>query len=162
NILLTGPHDSGKSALAAAVLQGLSEARYTFCVVDPDGAHEAISGAVSLGSSERPPSVQEVLKLFRGPDQSAVIDLSGLQLAQRQPSLARRLPPLPELRPRAGRPHWLVIDSEQAPAEGQLTPSVLQITTRPNLLQPAALADVNLVLATGNSPQELIREFCQM
>jgi hypothetical protein len=56
----------------------------------------------------------------------------------------------------------LVIDSEQAPAEGQQTPSVLQITARPNLLQPPALAEVNLLLATGNSPQQMIREFCQM
>jgi hypothetical protein len=56
----------------------------------------------------------------------------------------------------------LVIDSEQAPAEGQQTPSVLQITARPNLLEPSALAEVNLLLAAGNSPQQMIREFCQM
>jgi hypothetical protein len=56
----------------------------------------------------------------------------------------------------------LVIDSEQAPAQGQQTPSVLQITARPSLLDRSALAEVNLLLATGNSPQQMIREFCQM
>jgi hypothetical protein len=39
---------------------------------------------------------------------------------------------------------------------------VLQITSRPNLLAPSALAEVNLLLAAGNSPQQMIREFCQM
>jgi hydroxymethylpyrimidine pyrophosphatase-like HAD family hydrolase len=162
NILLTGTSGSGKSALAATLLEGLSEAKYTFCVVDPDGVHDATSGAVSLGASDRPPSVEEVLKLFRSPDQSAVINLSGLRLAERQSFFTALLPHLTQLRARTGRPHWLVIDSEQAPAEGALTPSVLQITARPNLLNAPALAEVNLLLATGNSPQQMIREFCQM
>jgi len=162
NILLTGTTGSGKSALAAALLDGLCEAGYTFCVVDPDGAYESTRGAVSLGSSDRPPGVQEILKLFRDPKESAVLNLAGLQLAARQAFFAELLPHLTGLRARTGRPHWLVIDSEQSPAQGHLTPSVLQITARPNLLSRSALADVNLVLATGNSPEEMMREFCQM
>jgi HAD superfamily hydrolase (TIGR01484 family) len=162
NILLTGATGSGKSELAAALLEGLSEAGYTFCVIDPDGAYEAIAGAVSLGSSDRPPGVEEVLKLFRNPRESGVINLSGVALARRPAFFAELLPRLSELRTRSGRPHWLVIDSEHAPAEGPLTASVLQITARPNLLSRSALADVNLVLATGHSPQVMMREFCQI
>jgi len=162
NILLTGAAGSGKSTLAATLLDGLSEAGYTFCVLDPDGDYEASPGAVSLGANDRPPSVEEILKLFRSPDQSGVINLSGLQLAERRSFFAKLLPHLTQLRERTGRPHWLVIDSERAPAQGQLTPSVLQITARPGQLEPAALAEVNLLLAAGNSPQEMIREFCQM
>jgi energy-coupling factor transporter ATP-binding protein EcfA2 len=162
NILLTGTAGSGKSTLAATLLETLSEAKYTFCVVDLDGAYETISGAVSLGTNDRPPSVEEIRKLLRNPDQSGVIDLSGLELSKRQAFFGSLLPHLAELRSRTGRPHWLVIDSEQAPAEGQQTPSVLQITARPSLLEPSALAEVNLLLATGNSPQQMIRQFCQM
>jgi hydroxymethylpyrimidine pyrophosphatase-like HAD family hydrolase len=162
NILLTGMTGTGKSESAAVLLQGLCEAKYSFCVVDPDGAYDAVPGAVALGSSERPPSVQEILKLFRGPDQSGVINLSGLPLAQRKSFFSELLPHLTALRARTGRPHWLIIDSEHAPAQGQLTPSVLQITARPNLLQRSNLAEVNLVLATGDSAHELIREFCQV
>jgi hypothetical protein len=161
NILLAGTTGSGKSALAAALLEGLCEAGYTFCVVDPDGAYETTRGAVALGSSDRPPSVPEILKLFRDPKESGVINLAGLPLARRQAFFAELLPHLTELRARTGRPHWLVIDSEQAPAEAQLSPTVLQITARPNLLSPSALADVNLVLATGHSPGEMMRDFCQ-
>jgi hydroxymethylpyrimidine pyrophosphatase-like HAD family hydrolase/energy-coupling factor transporter ATP-binding protein EcfA2 len=162
NILLTGTTGSGKSTLAATLLDGLSEAGYTFCVVDPDGVYEATPGAVSLGATNRPPSVEEVLKLFRSPDQSGVINLSGLQLAERRSFFTQLLPHLTQLRERTGRPHWLVIDSEQAPAQGQQTPSVLQITAQPSLLDRSAVAEVNLLLATGNSPEQMIREFCQM
>ncbi len=164
NILLTGTAGSGKSALAATLLERLAEAEYTFCVVDPDGDYEAIPGAVSLGASDRPPSVAEILKLFRNPDQSAVIDLSGLPPAQRQSFFTSLLPHLAELHTRSGRPHWLVIDSEKAPAEGAAAAaaSVLQIAARPNLLTPSALGEVNLLLATGNSPEQMIQEFCQM
>ena len=162
NMLLTGTAGSGKSALAATLLETLSEARYTFCVIDLDGAYETTSGAVSLGANDRPPSVDEILKLLRSPDQSGVIDLSGLELAKRQAFFASLLPHLAELRSRTGRPHWLVIDSEQVPANGAAAASMLQISARPNLLTREALAEVNLLLATGHSPVQLIQEFCQM
>jgi hypothetical protein len=148
--------------LAATLLEALSEAKYTFCVIDSDGGYETITGAVSLGASDRPPSVEEILKLFRSPDQSGVINLSGLPLSQRKSFLTSLLPHLADLRTRTGRPHWLVIDSEQAPAEGAVAASMLQIASRPNLLTPAALGEVNLLLATGHSPEQMIQEFCQV
>ena len=162
NILLTGATGSGKSELAAALLEGLSEAKYTFCVVDSDGGYEPITGAVSLGASDRPPGAEEILKLFRSPDQSGVINLSGLPLPKRQAFFTSLLPHLADLQSRTGRPHWLVIDSEKAPAEGAAAASMVQIASRPNLLTPSALGEVNLLLATGNSPEQMIQEFCQI
>lgn len=162
NILFTGTTGSAKSALATTLLEGLTEARYSFCVVDPDGHYEAPASAVSLGARDRPPSVEEVLKLFRNPEQSGVINLSGLPHAGRESFLGALLPQLAKLRAGLGRPHWLIIDSEQAPAQAASMSGVLQITSRPSLLKPTALADVNLLLAAGNSPQDMIGEFCQM
>src|SRR5262249_11511085 len=107
NILLTGTVGSGKSELAAGLLEALCEARYTFCVIDPEGDYEAVSGAVLLGASDRPPSIPEVLKLFRSPDQSGVVNLSGLRLEQRQSFFTQPLPHPAELRSRPGRPHLL-------------------------------------------------------
>jgi hypothetical protein len=56
----------------------------------------------------------------------------------------------------------MVTNGEAAPAAKAPTPSVLRITSRPNRLDPSVLADVNLLLATGHSPHEMIKEFCQM
>src|SRR6202007_2331898 len=109
------------------LLDGLHQAQYSFCVIDPDGFHEAYPGAVLLGSSERPPSVHEILKLFADPEHSGVINLSGLPPQRRQTFFHELMPHLSELRTRSGLPHWLVIDSEQIPAEIEGTASVLQI-----------------------------------
>jgi hydroxymethylpyrimidine pyrophosphatase-like HAD family hydrolase len=164
NILLTGAAGSGKSEAAVALLEGLSAARYTFCVLDSEGDYETISGAVSLGAADRAPSVGEVLKLFRVPGESGVINLTGLPAAERQSFFDALLPPFTELREHTGRPHWLVIDSEDSPARefSAAGPSALQITTHPKLLPPQALTNVNLLIATGNSPEQMIREFCQI
>jgi HAD superfamily hydrolase (TIGR01484 family) len=164
NILLTGASGSGKSEAAAALLEGLSAARYTFCVVDSEGDYESATGAVSLGASDRPPSVEEVLKLFRVPGESGVINLTGLRAAERQSFFDALLPRFGELREHTGRPHWLVIDSENSPARefSAAGPSVLQITTRPKLLPAEALANVNLLIVTGDSPERMIQEFCQV
>jgi hypothetical protein len=172
-------------------LEALSAAKYTFCVVAAEEDYEAISDAVSLGSARRPPSVEEILKLFRNPAESGVINLTGLTAAERQSFLETLLPPFSELRQATGRPHWLVIDSDfpagfswgtpnfpagsrksanrrnsaarSAPEEGgALGPSVLQITTRPKLLPSPVLAGVNLLIVTGSSPEQMIQEFCQM
>jgi hypothetical protein len=162
NILLTGETGSGKSESTALLLESLSEAKYSFCVVDSDGGYETIDGAVALGTRERPPSIEEVLKLFRSPDQSGVINLSGLPQAQRKAFIDALLPQLRDGLARTGRPHWLVIDSEKAPPEGEaVAASLLQIASRPQQLTARALASVNLLLAAGHSPEQLIREFCQ-
>ncbi len=174
NILLAGP--DGTSAIAAALLEELVQTRYSVLVVDPAGAYESTAGTVSLGARDRPPSVEEVLRLFRNPE-SGVINLSGLSAQSRSTFFAELLPPLAELRARTGRPHWLVIDGESSPAQAPIpvaaraaqntpvsrtAPGVLQITARPNQLHPSWLAAMNLLLATGDSPGQTIQEFCQM
>ena len=179
NILLAGATGTGNAAVAATLLEALAEAKYTFCVIDPEADYETIPGAVSLGSSDRPPSVEEILKLFRSPEQSAVINVSGILQNERQSFITAVLPELTELRLRTGRPHWLVFSgvgsnspensaqtatARNAPETqaSPLAPGQLQITTRPSLLPASALADVNLLIATGNSPERMIQEFCEM
>jgi HAD superfamily hydrolase (TIGR01484 family) len=162
NILLAGETGSGKSEAATALLKALCESKYSFCVVDSDGGYETIDGAVALGTRGRPPSIEEILKLFRSPDQSAVINLSGLPVPERKAFIESLLPHLRDLLARTGRPHWLVIDSEKAPPEGgAVAASLLQIATRPQQLTAAALGEVNLLLAAGHSPEQMIQEFCQ-
>ena len=162
NVLLTGNRGSGKSSVAAAVLEQLTQAGYSILAIDPEGDYENLGGTVSLGTRDRPPSLEEILKLFRSPERSGVINLSGIALSGRGSFLERLLPHLEELQGRVGRPHWLAIDGEQAPVTPPPLPGVLQITARPKLLEPAVLAQVNLLLATGDIPERMIEEYCQM
>lgn len=160
NILLAGG-DAG-TGLIATLLEALAESQYSFCVVDSDGTVEPSPGTVSLGTEDRAPSIEEVLKLFRSPDQSAVIHLTALTPGERQSFFAKLVPHFEELRTRTGRPHWMVVNGEAAPATRVPTPGVLRITPHPSSLHESVLADVNLLLATGHSPHRMIEEFCQI
>lgn len=161
NILLTGD-DPGRQQLTAALLEQISASRYSFCVLDLQGTCESPNGAVCLGTRERAPAVEEILRLFRKPDRSAVINLSGLAPEARDGFFAELLPSIAQLRERTGRPHWLAIDTAHAPAAADPVAGVLQFTPHPNRAHSPALSAVNLLLATGDSPEQLIRSFCQV
>jgi len=110
NILLVGTSGSGKSSLATGLLERLVESKRTFCVIDPEGDYEALQGAVSVGTPDRPPSVDEIMQLLAKPDENCVINLIGLPIADRPSFFASLSPRLQELRAHTGRPHWIVLD----------------------------------------------------
>nr|MBA2252876.1 HAD family phosphatase [Nitrospirales bacterium] len=78
SILLAGSSGSGKSSLAAGILERLSEQGYQFCIVDPEGDYESFEGAVTVGTGEHAPTVDEILQLLEKPDVNAVVNLIGL------------------------------------------------------------------------------------
>jgi hypothetical protein len=168
---VVGSAGSGKSTIAAALLGRLSELDYTFCVVAPEGGYDTLAGAVTLGTAERPPSVDEILKLFSKPDRSGVVNLTGLGAHDRAAFFDSLLPRLTQLRVSRGNPHWLVIDdagaslrskSKERASSETMQPSVLQITIHPSRIAASALAAVDLLIASGESPQKAIAEFCQI
>jgi HAD superfamily hydrolase (TIGR01484 family) len=170
NILLVGTSGSGKSTLATGLLERLAEQKYSFCIIDPEGDYETFAEAVSLGAPTRPPSTEEIMQLLAKPNTNAIVNLVGLPLADRPASFANLLPQLMSLRARLGRPHWILIDEAHhlLPVEwqpGGITlpeqlRSVLQITVHPGLLARKLLAQVNLFIAVGETPVEMLREFC--
>lgn len=171
NLLLVGTSGSGKSTLATGLLERLCAQGYTFCVIDPEGDYEALPGAFSLGTSERPPSVEEATQLLSKPGENAVINLIGLPIGDRPTFFVSLLPRLQELRGRTGRPHWIVMDEAHhlLPAgweagalvlPGRLH-SVLQITVHPSLIADRALADVDVVIAVGATPEAMLEEFSE-
>lgn len=171
NLLLSGPSGSGKSTLASGLLERLAEARYQYCVIDPEGDQEALEDAVSLGNGQRPVTVPEAVKLLSGPGQNAVINLVGMRIDERPAFFQALLPHLQELRARTGRPHWIVVDGAHhlmsagwAPAAVSLPrefTGTLFITLHPRLLAAPALAGVDLLLAVGKDPAETLRDFCE-
>jgi HAD superfamily hydrolase (TIGR01484 family) len=179
-LLLVGSADSGKSRVAAALMERLAAQGYTFCVIDVKGNYGMLTDgkAVALGSRGRPPTAGEIVKLFRGPDQSGVVNLEGLSTKDRLAFLKDLTPKLTELRKHLGRPHWMAIDWSMGPAgetqdllPAQATASdilalgggdsVLHITTRPALVASEVLRTTSLFIALGPSGQALLQEFCQ-
>jgi hypothetical protein len=171
SLLLVGAPGSGRSTLATNLLERLAGRGYTFCVIDVEGDYGTIAKAVSLGSPSRPPAADEILKLLRRADQSGVINLVGLPVAERLTFLTTFTPRLAELRETSGHPHWVVVDETHhllpaGRASGDLLPlgngqSVLHITVRPSLVAPEVLRSTTLLVAIGPTAQSLVAEFCR-
>jgi HAD superfamily hydrolase (TIGR01484 family) len=171
NLLLVGTSGSGKSSLATGLLERLAESKRTFCVIDPEGDYEALRDAVSVGTPDRPPSVDELMQLLAKPHENCVANLIGLPIADRPSFFASLLPRLRDLRTRTGRPHWLVLDEAHhllpSPRETSETVlqawpnGVLQITVHPSLIRPEALDQVDTVIAVGATPAAMLQEFSE-
>jgi HAD superfamily hydrolase (TIGR01484 family) len=170
NILVAGPSGSGKSTFARSVLERVAIQGYQYCIVDPEGDYAALEGAVVLGDSERPPGPGEILDLLGVPDRHVVVNLLGISIGERPSFFSSLLPRLQELRTRVGRPHWIVIDEAhhllpESWSSSRLTlprelAGTLMITVHPDLVSPAVLASVNVVVAVGPEPGAVIRAFC--
>ncbi|HZR98713.1 MAG TPA: HAD-IIB family hydrolase [Chloroflexota bacterium] len=170
-ILSAGPSGSGKSTAATGLVERLAEQGYQFCLLDPEGDYEAFAGAVVLGDSERPPSVDELMQLLADPDQNVVANLLGVRLEDRPAFFASLVPHLQELRATTGRPHWLVVDEAHhfLPASWdaakvvlpQRLDSTILITLEPSHLAPAVLAEVDVLLAVGAAPATTLHDFAR-
>jgi hydroxymethylpyrimidine pyrophosphatase-like HAD family hydrolase len=168
-VLIAGPAGSGKSSATVGILERLAEAGYQFCLIDSEGDYEAFDGSVTLGDSKHAPSPDEVLQLLRTPVESAVVNLLGISLGDRPEHFGRLLPRFQEVRSRAGRPHWLVLDEadHMLPLSQEVTRRahpdelgpVLLVTGHPGDIATEALAVVDVVLAVGDAPEETLAAY---
>jgi hypothetical protein len=171
SILLAGPSASGKSTTATAFMEQLAIHRYQFCVIDPEGDYENLKEAVLLGDSQRPATINEVLRLMEDPNKNLVLSLLGMPLADRPAYFLGLLSALQEMRTRTGRPHWLILDEAHhlLPPTWQPTEQTLaqdldrlfMITVHPNEVAPAILAKVDTVLAIGKETEVTLKQFCE-
>jgi hypothetical protein len=112
---------------------------------------------------------EEVLRALEAPEQSCVVSLTGMQLADRPPFFLTLLTGLLQMRARTGRPHWLVLDEAHhlipaawQPPAGVLPEelgSALLITVHPDLLAPPVLGRVDTLLAVGQEAEDTLRRF---
>jgi hypothetical protein len=169
NLLVAGPSGSGKSTVTTGFMERLAGAGYQFCVIDPEGDYDNLAEAVVLGDSGHGPVADQVIQFLRQSGQNAVVNLLGLPLHDRPLFFAGFLPRLQELRSQTGRPHWLVLDEAHhlLPASWEPAPltlpqhleSALLITVHPEMVAPAILGDVELVLAVGDAPTDTLARF---
>ncbi|HEX8927195.1 MAG TPA: hypothetical protein VF786_15455, partial [Terriglobales bacterium] len=172
SLLFAGPSGSGKSTAATGVIERVGEQGYQFCIIDPEGDYEDFPGAIVLGTATDAPNPSEVLKALEQPKDNVVVNLLGVPLEDRPLFFASLLPRIFELRARTARPHWIVVDethhllpSSWTPAPATLPQSLgglMMITVHPDWISPAALAEVEVVIAVGKQVRETLANFCRV
>jgi HAD superfamily hydrolase (TIGR01484 family) len=170
NLLIAGPSSSGKSRIVTAFLEDVGRRGYQFSVIDPEGDYEELEGAVSFGDANAPPDVEAVMELLADPTSNAVVNLFGVPLEERPDVVEWLLLRLQELRVRAGRPHWIVIDEahhglqeEQGRATRALPKEMhgmVFITVLPEHVARELLREVRLLVATADV-RSTIEEFAR-
>jgi hydroxymethylpyrimidine pyrophosphatase-like HAD family hydrolase len=168
-ILVSGASASGKSTFTAGFLERLTVGGLQYCIVDPEGDYEGFEDAVSIGDVNQPPSIAKVIELLDRPDQNVAINLLGVALADRPTFLGALMTALLQLRERAGRPHWIVIDEahhmlpqELETAAAPLAANLVRmmfVTVHPDHMARSVLASVDWLVALGNTVNNTMRSF---
>ena len=169
SVLIAGASASGKSTLAASILEQLVAKQYQFCLVDPEGDYENFAGALSFGTGKERPDLTAVLNSLQSPDNNTVVDLLGMAVKERPEYFSQLLPKLIELRAQTARPHWIVIDEAHhllptswSPPSSTLLPELggtILITVHPEQVSAAALLTVEVIITTGPSAPDTVRAF---
>jgi hydroxymethylpyrimidine pyrophosphatase-like HAD family hydrolase len=157
-VLLCGTSGGGKTTLVTGFVERLAEQGYQFCIVDPEGDYEGIAGAIPAGDAQRTPNLDHIGDVMRA-GKSMVVSLLAVAQADR-PGFAHQLfARIADVHAAGGRPHWLIVDEAHhaLPPESELGPidpgpSLFMITTKPDLIAPAALAAIDVVIAVGDDP----------
>ncbi|HEX6241811.1 MAG TPA: HAD-IIB family hydrolase [Polyangiales bacterium] len=170
-VLLCGTSGSGKSTLATAFMERLHEARYQYCLIDPEGDFEGLEGAVALGNEQQAPKTDDVMHLLRSSFNSGLINLLGLPLEKRSAFFATLLAGLVELRQESARPHWIVVDEahHMLPEQDVMLPdlaltappNLLLITVHPERLAAQVLKQIDTVIIIGDAPREMLHAFAE-
>ncbi|WP_230879861.1 HAD-IIB family hydrolase [Planomonospora sp. ID67723] len=169
-LLIAGPSNSGKSTVAAALLERVSAAGYQFCLIDPEGDYtDGIEDAIVLGDARRAPTEEEIIQVLGNPAQSLVVNLLGVPLDDRPGFFEMLLPRLSAIRSRYGHPHWLIVDeAHHMMPKGFGMESVgllrragglLLVTVHPALISEPVLRTLNAVVAVGERPVEVLTTF---
>ena len=167
NFLIGGDPRSGKSWVAGLLAEQLIQARYSVCILDPEGDYrslEALPGVRILGGEDPPPKPHELIAALRYPDVSVVVDLSRVPHAEKFDYMRSALPSLASLRRRTGLPHRIVVDEAHYFLHGADATGLLDlelagytlISYRLSGLDPSVLRASDFVIVTRESdPREI-------
>jgi hypothetical protein len=169
--LIAGPSGTGKSTVAAGIVERLIKQAYQLCIVDPEGDYGTLQDIFTLGNQRHAVTVNEVLAILEDPQVNLNVNLLGIPLADRPEFFGELFPNLQAMRTRTGRPHWIVLDEahHMLPAEwshlGRALPhnlgETVLVTVHPAHLAPMVLSLVDLVIAVGPSPDKTMNEVAE-
>ena len=168
NVLIAGPSGSGKSNVAAGIVERLIRQEYQVCIVDPEGDYGTLPDVITIGGQHHALTVNEVLALLEDPRVMLNVNLLGIPLDDRPKFFGQLFPSLQAIRTRTGRPHWIVLDEAHHMLPGDwghldsalpktLGETVL-VTVHPDHLAPTVLRLVDVIIAVGPSPEKTIRK----
>lgn len=168
-VLVAGTSGSGKSTAATSLLERLVDRRYQACIVDPEGDYEGFEGAITSGTPEQPPDLEQVLHVLAKPDNQAVVNLLGVPFEERPEFFLKLFARLQEVRGAVSRPHWIVLDEAHhvfgqmfEPARRALPEhlaSLLLITVHPETLANELLRRVDVLIAAGPDAAQTVASF---
>ena len=169
SVLVAGASGSGKTRATVAILEKLADADYQYCLIDPEGDHEHVEGAVEIDSCDRPTRTQEVVGVLSGGDNDAVVNLLELPLEERPTYFTALIVELQHMRARTGRPHWIAVDEahHMLPPEWQAAPTglpatlteMLLVTVHPDRVALSILRRMDMIIAIGAAGYETLRDY---
>ncbi|HLH44423.1 MAG TPA: HAD hydrolase family protein, partial [Bryobacteraceae bacterium] len=169
NLLVSGASGSGKSTFIAGLLEVLIERRYQVCLIDPEGDYPVFPDTIPAGDEKHEPSIEHILQILEKPSSQVIVNLLGINVADRPAFFAKLLPRLQEMRLQTGRPHWIIVDEahhmlspESGPVPGELANemnNLVLVTVHPDHIQPAALKKVDTMITVGRDPERVMEAF---
>ncbi|MBO9202270.1 MULTISPECIES: HAD-IIB family hydrolase [Niastella] len=173
NILLSGTTKSGKSTMAAYILEKLLEKNYQFCLIDPEGDYlELHGGAVRIGDTAHAPSVEEVLSLLANPLQSVIVCILAIPLDDRPRYFNNLLTALSQMRKETGHPHWIIADEAHHMLPAPAAPSYyaipddfknfIFISISTEGMNEAVLNKITLLISMGDDAAKSMEEFSRL
>ena len=166
--LLAAGEPRRTTEFAEVLLGRLCKAGYQFCLLDTRGDYLGFKPAVSFGTLDNPPAVEEVLTALEKPDVQAVVCLAAVPPEDRPDFVERLLVPLREMRESLGRPHWIVVDEahdilpagarvEGSPSEA--AENTIYVSDDAMALSPGILASVDGFVACSDAASAMIESF---
>lgn len=165
SVVIAGDADH-TTQLGTALLERLCKAGYQIIVLDTRGDYVDFKPAVVFGTARNTPTVKEVLTALQKPDVQTVVDLTGLRDEDRLPWVHMLMEGLQELREKAGRPHWILLDEAHdllpasaangADSPGQLAENIIFASDEPESLAPSVLAEVDGIAACGPGARAIL------
>ena len=171
-ILLAGTSGGGKSTLTTFFLESLIAKHYQFCLVDPEGDYSELKGGVTIGDTEHVPVLEEIIKLLKNPAQNVVVNTLAIPLHDRPHFFNKLLGAMLELRTSLGHPHWLIFDEAHHLIPAAVESSFFNIpkdlnnfmlvTTEPDLLNRSIAEHINLLIAIGDDPANILSKYADI
>jgi hypothetical protein len=124
-LLIVGPTATGKSTLTGVLVERLTAAGRSMCLLDPEGDYETLSeleGVVVLGGKAEHalPTSEDLDQLLRRPRAGVVLNLSAMSMDEKVAYATKVLSTVSAVRSKTGMPHWVIIDEAHHlfPADG--------------------------------------------